>query len=96
DLKTGYVYMGTNRMLLVLIFITLFFNMAYGPIEVALPLFANQSAGGSASLGLLWSAFATGSLSGTLAFSLINWKFSLGSTLSGIIVLWGISTLPLA
>ncbi|MGO0062260.1 MFS transporter [Brevibacillus fluminis] len=96
DLKTGYVYMGTNRMLLVLIFVTLFFNMAYGPIEVALPLFANQSAGGSASLGLLWSAFAAGSLAGTLVFSLINWRFSLGATLSGIIVLWGITTLPLA
>ncbi|MGE5701378.1 MAG: MFS transporter [Clostridia bacterium] len=96
DLKTGYVYMGTNRLLLVLIFVTLFFNMAYGPIEVALPLFVHGMEGGAESLGVLWSALAAGSLAGTLLFSMIKWPYALGGTLSGIIVLWGVATFPLA
>jgi MFS family permease len=97
DLRTGYTYLTGRSLLLWLIFFTFWFNLAYGPIEVALPLYAqSELKGGSLSLGLLWSAFAVGSLGGSLLFSAINWKKRTGYTLAAIIVLWGITTLPLA
>ncbi len=96
DIKTGFVYFGKQPVLVWLILTTFFFNMSYGPIEVALPLFANESLGGATALGMLWSSLAVGSLSGTVLFSVISWRVSIGTTLAGIILLWGVTTLPLA
>ncbi|MFY0544639.1 MFS transporter [Brevibacillus sp. H7] len=97
DLRTGYAYLTGQSQILWLIFFSFWFNMAYGPIEVALPLFAEKElAGGSLSLGLLWSALAVGALCGSLLFSAITWKVRTGFTLAAIIVLWGVTTSPLA
>lgn len=97
DLRTGYTYLFGRPLLLWLIFFSFWFNMAYGPIEVALPLYAEKElAGGSLSLGLLWSALAVGALGGSLLFSTITWKVRTGYTLAAIIVLWGITTFPLS
>lgn len=97
DMRTGYRYLFGRKQMIVLVFFTFLFNMAYGPIEVALPLYANQDlGGGSVALGMLWSSLAIGALLGSLFFSTITWKFPLGATLAGIIVAWGITTLPLA
>lgn len=97
DMRTGYRYLFTKRQMLALVFFTFLFNMAYGPIEVALPLYANQDlGGGSVALGMLWSSLAIGALLGSLFFSTVTWKVPLGATLAGIIAAWGITTLPLA
>ncbi|MFP3389823.1 MFS transporter [Brevibacillus sp. SIMBA_040] len=97
DMRTGYRYVFGQKQMVALILFTFLFNMSYGPIEVALPLYANQDLqGGSVALGMLWSSLAIGALLGSLFFSTINWKIPLGATLAGIIVAWGLTTLPLA
>ncbi|USG67226.1 MFS transporter [Brevibacillus ruminantium] len=97
DILTGYRFLWKRSQLLWLLFFTFFFNMAYGPLEIALPLYANEFLGGEAiAMGFLWSALAGGALLGSLLFSTINWKVSTGITLSSIIILWGITTLPFA
>lgn len=97
DLKTGYLYLWKRPLILWLIFFTFLFNMAYGPIEVALPIYAEKElVSGAVSLGLLWSALAIGALLGSLVFSAVSWKVPTGYSLASIIVLWGITTLPLA
>ncbi|WP_289141891.1 MFS transporter [uncultured Brevibacillus sp.] len=97
DMRTGYRYVFGQKQMVALILFTFLFNMSYGPIEVALPLYANQDLqGGSVALGMLWSSLAIGALLGSLFFSTINWKIPLGATLAGIIVAWGVTTLPLA
>ncbi|QRG66109.1 MFS transporter [Brevibacillus choshinensis] len=97
DMRTGYRYLVGHKQMLVLVLFTFLFNMAYGPVEVALPLYANQDlGGGSVALGMLWSSLAIGALLGSLFFSTITWKWPLGATLAGIIVGWGVTTLPLA
>lgn len=45
ELWTGYHYIGKRPHFIVLLVITLFFNMAYGPLEVALPFFAKEKIG---------------------------------------------------
>lgn len=97
DMRTGYRYIFGRKQLIILVFFTFLFNMSYGPIEIALPLYANQDlAGGSVALGMLWSSLAVGALLGSLFFSTVTWKLPLGSTLAGIIVAWGLTTLPIA
>ncbi len=97
DLATGYRYVWDRPILIWLLFITLFFNMAYGPVEVALPFYAQQQlSGGSSSLGFLWTALASGALAGSLWFSVKDWKYPAGTSLAVIILLWGMATLPLA
>ncbi len=96
DFHTGFRYLFTKPLLLWLLFFSFLFNMAYGPIEVALPLYVKTVLGDAAtSLGFLWMAFAIGSLAGSLLFSLVTWKHPTGYTLAGIIILWGVTTLPL-
>lgn len=97
DMRTGYRYIFGRRQMMVLILFTFLFNMAYGPVEVALPLYANQDlAQGAVALGMLWSSLAIGALLGSLFFSTVSWKIPTGYTLAGIIVMWGVSTLPLS
>jgi MFS family permease len=97
DIRTGYRYLLGRPRLVWLVLFTFFFNMAYGPVEVALPLYAkNDLDGGAVSLGLLWSALAAGALVGSILFSAVTWKIPTGVTLASIIALWGITTLPLA
>ncbi|MFD2370896.1 MFS transporter [Brevibacillus sp. GCM10020057] len=97
DMRTGYRYLFGRRPMLLLVIFTFLFNMAYGPVEVALPLYAGQDLdGGSVALGMLWSSLAMGALLGSLLFSTMTWKYPLGATLAGIIAAWGITMLPLA
>jgi MFS family permease len=97
DLKSGYVYLFTKPLILWVMVFSFFFNMAYGPIEAGLPIYATEELqNGGLGLGLLLSALAVGSLLGSLIFSVANWTIPAGYTLAGIIVLWGITTLPLA
>jgi MFS family permease len=97
DMRTGYRYLFGRKQMLLLVIFTFLFNMGYGPVEVALPLYANQDLdAGPVGLGMLWSALAVGALLGSLLFTSIRWKISTSLTLGGIIILWGLTTLPLA
>lgn len=97
DMRTGYQFLLGKKQMIALVAFTFLFNMAYGPIEVALPLYANNDlGGGSVALGMLWSSLAIGALMGSLFFSTITWSLPLGATLAGIIVAWGVTTMPLA
>jgi MFS family permease len=96
DLRTGYAYLFSKPLLVWLVIFTFLFNMAYGPVEVALPLYADENLAGEAvSLGLLWMGLAVGSLCGSFLFSFFTWRFPTGYTLAAIILLWGVTTLPL-
>lgn len=97
DMRFGYRYLFGRKEMLLLVIFTFLFNMGYGPVEVALPLYANKDlAAGPVGLGMLWSSLAVGALLGSLLFTAIRWKLATGVTLGGIIVLWGLATLPLA
>lgn len=97
DLKTGYLYLAKRPLILWIAFFSFLFFMAYGPFEVALPIYVEQRLeGGAVSLGLLWTAFAVGSLLGLMMFSIVTWKIRTGYILAGIIVLWGATTFPFA
>lgn len=97
ELWTGYHYIGKRPHFIVLLVITLFFNMAYGPLEVALPFFAKEKLAGDATqLGFLWTALALGALCGSLWFSIKTWPFPTGRSLAIMIILWGLTTLPLS
>ncbi|WP_421617652.1 MFS transporter [Brevibacillus sp. TJ4] len=97
DIRFGYRFVFGRKQMLVLIFFTFFFNMAYGPFEVALPLYANEDLRvGAEGLGLLWSSLAVGALLGSMLFAAVPWKIPTGTTLAAIIVIWGLATLPLA
>lgn len=97
DMRTGYQFLLGKKQMIALVVFTFLFNMAYGPIEVALPLYANNDlGGGSVALGMLWSSLAIGALVGSLFFSTVTWRLPLGVTLAGIIVAWGVTTMPLA
>jgi len=96
ELITGYLYLLKRPLLLFLMVFTFLFNMAYGPVEVGLPLFADQVLrGGSVALGMLWTALAAGSLLGSLLFSLLTWRGATGTALAAIMIGWGVATLPL-
>ncbi len=97
DMRMGYQFLLGKKQMIALVVFTFLFNMAYGPIEIALPLYANNDlGGGSVALGMLWSSLAIGALVGSLFFSTVTWRLPLGVTLAGIIVAWGVTTMPLA
>lgn len=97
DMRFGYRFVFGRRQMVLLIFFTFFFNMAYGPFEVGLPLYANQDLdAGAEGLGLLWSSLAVGALLGSLLFAAVPWKIPTGPTLAGIILTWGLATVPIA
>ncbi|UFJ41588.1 MFS transporter [Brevibacillus humidisoli] len=96
DLRAGYRYMFAQRPLFWLLVLSLFFNMSYGLMELLQVYVQEVLNRDAAELGLLWSALACGSLVGSLLFSFFTLRFALGVMLSTIIVLWGITTLPLA
>lgn len=76
--------------------LTVLFFFAYGPLEVALPVYSRESLAGSAStLGLLWSAFGLGSILGLLLAAEVARRFRPGVVLATIALCWGLLTLPL-
>jgi MFS family permease len=88
------VLMGT-RALVALTVHTFLFNMAYGPLPVALAFYVDQRLGvGATGLGSMWSAFAAGCLLGGLASGMVG-RFATGPTLAVITILWGLLTGPL-
>ncbi|MFD7714578.1 MFS transporter [Streptomyces sp. NPDC059814] len=82
--------------LLGLLLVTWVFNLAFGPVEVALPLFVSGNLGaGAGLLGAYWAAFGIGAVIGTLALGAAG-RLPLWPAMLGIIAGHGIGMLPFA
>ena len=82
--------------LLALLVVTWLFNLAFGPAEVALPLFVtDQLHAGSGLLGQYWAAFGVGAVMGALAVGLAR-RLPLWPAMLAIIAGHGIGMLPFA
>jgi predicted MFS family arabinose efflux permease len=72
------------------------FNLLYGPIEVAVPVFVAVRLGGNpALLGWIWGAFGAGAVIGALLTGTLR-RLPLWPTLLAIVAGWGLAVLPLA
>jgi predicted MFS family arabinose efflux permease len=79
-----------------LIALSFWFNLAYGPLEPALPLYSYQALGtGVAGYGILWSGFGAGALIGLLATRYLGRYQHPGLVCVAIPALWGLLLLPL-
>ncbi|MFE7189438.1 MFS transporter [Kitasatospora sp. NPDC057541] len=82
--------------LLGLLVLTWLFNLAYGPVEVALPLFVVHSLDdGAGLLGVYWAAFGLGSVVGALGAGAAG-RLPLWPTVIAIVAGHGIALLPFA
>ncbi|WP_051969198.1 MFS transporter [Kitasatospora azatica] len=92
----GLRLLRTRPELLVLLAVTWLFNLFYGPVEVALPLFVAQDLhAGAGALGLYWAAFGIGAVSGALAVGALR-NLPLWPVLLCIIAGHGLAMLPFA
>jgi MFS family permease len=79
-----------------LLVVTWVFNLAFGPVEVALPLFVSDNLdAGAGLLGVYWAAFGIGALVGALALGAAR-QLPLWPAMLGIIAGHGIGMLPFA
>ncbi len=90
----GLRLLRTRPELLVLLAVTWLFNLFYGPVEVALPLFVAQDLhAGAGALGLYWAAFGIGAVTGALAVGTLR-NLPLWPVLLGVIAGHGLAMLP--
>jgi predicted MFS family arabinose efflux permease len=79
----------------VVTFLTFVFYLAYGPLEVAAPVYSDQVLkAGPQGYGLMWSAIGVGTLFG-VALAGVLARFKAGLVLPLIALLWGVCLLPL-
>jgi MFS family permease len=92
--RGGFALLRTHPELLGLLVMTWFFNMLYGPIEVALPLHVTDDlhAPGTV-LGLYWALFGVGAVLGGLAVGALR-QLPLWPVTVGVVVGWGLCLLP--
>ncbi|MFF9402913.1 MFS transporter [Streptomyces sp. NPDC014744] len=82
--------------LLGLLIVTWAFNLAFGPVEVALPLFVSRNLGAGAELlGIYWAVFGMGAVVGALALGAVR-RLPLWPAMLGIIAGHGIGLLSFA
>ncbi|MFD8980349.1 MFS transporter [Streptomyces sp. NPDC059564] len=82
--------------LLGLLVVTWLFNLAFGPVEVALPLFVSHDLGAGAELlGAYWASFGIGAVIGGLTLGVAG-RLPLWPAVLGIIAGHGIGMLPFA
>ncbi|MFD9063713.1 MFS transporter [Kitasatospora purpeofusca] len=82
--------------LLGLLALTWLFNVAWGPVEVALPLFVGQElAAGPGLLGTYWAAFGVGAVLGALAVGMLR-RGAVRRVLLGIVAAHGVALLSFA
>lgn len=78
------------------IILTWFFNLTFGPVEVALPMFVSRTLhAGPALLGGYWAAFGTGAALGSLALPLAR-RLPLWPAMVGIVAAHGLALLSFA
>ncbi len=80
--------------LLGLLTLTWFFNLLYGPVEVALPLHVTQDLQAPGTLlGLYWMLFGIGAVLGGLTVGALR-QLPLWPVTVGIVIAWGLTLLP--
>ncbi|WP_327073043.1 MFS transporter [Kitasatospora purpeofusca] len=92
----GLRVLRTRPELLALLVLTWLFNLAWGPVEVALPLFVGQElAAGPGLLGAYWAAFGVGAVLGALAVGMLR-RGAVRPVLLGIVAAHGVALLSFA
>lgn len=88
---SAWRFLWNSPILVVIGVVTLFFNLTYGPLEPALPFMVSRVYhAGAGTLGLIWSAFAIGSLMGTFLWIRFRPPWSLRWIIAGVILGWGL------
>ena len=92
--RGGLALLRSHPELLGLLALTWFFNLLYGPVEVALPLHVTDDlhAPGTV-LGLYWMLFGIGAVLGGLAIGALR-QLPLWPVTIAIVVAWGLLLLP--
>ncbi|TDO33278.1 putative MFS family arabinose efflux permease [Kribbella sp. VKM Ac-2527] len=92
--RGGLGLMRSHPELLGLLALTWFFNLLYGPVEVALPLHVTQDLHAPGTLlGLYWMLFGIGAVLGGLAVGALR-QLPLWPVTVGIVIAWGFALLP--
>ncbi|MFE4330654.1 MFS transporter [Streptomyces sp. NPDC056831] len=107
ELREGYTYLLSNRLLLAVVVMVLFMNGTdQGWNAVLLPVHASVELGGARDIGLLTALFGAGGLTGALLYGAFGHRFSRRAVFTVCVVLCGApryavaaltgTTLPLA
>ncbi|MGW1651301.1 MFS transporter [Streptomyces atratus] len=107
ELREGYTYLLSNRLLLAVVVMVLFMNGTdQGWNAVLLPVHASAELGGARDIGLLTALFGAGGLTGALLYGAFGHRFSRRAVFTVCVVLCGApryavaaltgTTLPLA
>jgi MFS family permease len=92
--RGGFALLRSYPELLGLLTLTWFFNLLYGPVEVALPLHVTDDLHASGSLlGIYWMLFGVGAVLGGLAVGALQ-HLPLWPATIGIVIAWGLALLP--
>lgn len=92
--RGGLALLRSHPELFGLLTLTWFFNLLYGPVEVALPLYVtNVLQAPGTLLGLYWMLFGIGAVLGGLAVGALR-RLPLWPVTVVIVVAWGLSLLP--
>ena len=92
--RGGLALLRSHPELLGLLTLTWFFNLLYGPVEVALPLHVTDDLHAPGTLlGLYWTLFGIGAVLGGLAVGALR-RLPLWPVTVAIVVGWGLSLLP--
>jgi predicted MFS family arabinose efflux permease len=92
--RGGLALLRSHPELLGLLTLTWFFNLLYGPVEVALPLHVTDDLHAPATLlGLYWMLFGIGAVLGGLAVGALR-QLPLWPVTVVIVAAWGLSLLP--
>jgi predicted MFS family arabinose efflux permease len=92
--RGGFALLRFHPELLGLLTLTWFFNLLYGPVEVALPLHVTDDLHAPGTLlGLYWMLFGIGAVLGGLAVGALR-QLPLWPVTVGIVVAWGLLLLP--
>jgi MFS family permease len=92
--RGGFALLRSHPELLGLLTLTWFFNLSYGPVEVALPLHVTGDLHAPGTLlGLYWMLFGIGAVLGGLAVGALR-RLPLWPVTVTIVVGWGLTLLP--
>jgi predicted MFS family arabinose efflux permease len=92
--RGGLALLRSFPALLGLLTLTWFFNLLYGPVEVALPLHVTDDLHAPGSLlGLYWMLFGIGAVIGGLSIGALR-QLPLWPVMVAIVVAWGLLLLP--
>lgn len=92
--SAGLRAVARDRTMLGLMVLTFAFFFFFGPVYVALPIYVDDMRGSAALLGLYYTAFGVGSLTGAVASGYVG-RLPLWRTTIGIVVGFGLTLLPI-